>query len=196
MSHAKSRRAFMRQGGRLALVGGLAKLAAGALPAQAAYAPHPPPPPLAQGERSLALAHTHTRERLSLVYAVGSDYLPEALQRLNHMLRDHYSGEVGRMDPSLLDQLHRLRQLFGTAGAFEVISAYRCEATNAQLKSSRGGGVAKRSLHLQGRAIDIRLPGVPLSVLHKAALAMQAGGVGYYPREQFVHLDTGPVRRW
>lgn len=149
-------------------------------------------------QRLLSLAHTHTGERIALVYAAGADYLPDALQRLNRFLRDHYSGEVGRMDPLLFDQLHRLRQQLGLApdAAFEVISGYRCEATNSRLRKAGGGGVATRSLHLQGRAIDVRLPGVPLAALRDAALALGAGGVGYYPAQQFVHLDTGAVRRW
>jgi uncharacterized protein YcbK (DUF882 family) len=176
-----SRRALLRQGV------GAAGLGVGALlvgPARAAQA------------RSLALVHTHTGERIELAYADGPAYDRAALAALNHFLRDHYSGEVGTIDPAVFDQLHRLHVAAGSGKPFEVISGYRCPATNARLRSSGGGGVARRSLHLEGRAVDVRLPGVALPVLRDAALALRAGGVGYYPREQFVHLDSGRVRTW
>jgi uncharacterized protein YcbK (DUF882 family) len=179
-----ARRLFMRRVARLSVVGAAA--AAVSQPALAS-APH---------ARSLALAHTHTRERLSVVYAMGDRYVPDALSTLNHFLRDHYTGDVGVIDPNLLDLLHRLRTELGSAGPFEVISGYRCPTTNAGLKATRGGGVATRSLHMDGKAVDIRLPGVPLSDLRDAALSLRAGGVGYYPRDQFVHVDTGRVRNW
>jgi uncharacterized protein YcbK (DUF882 family) len=147
-------------------------------------------------ERELALDHTHTGEHIRLTYALGDSYLPEGLDRLNLFLRDHYSGDVGVIDPVLFDQLHRVRSLVGTSVAYQVISGYRSPATNQRLRQTRGGGVASRSLHMDGRAIDIRLPGVPLKELRDAALSLKAGGVGYYPGEQFVHLDTGRVRRW
>jgi uncharacterized protein YcbK (DUF882 family) len=145
--------------------------------------------------RSLALAHTHTGERVELVYAVGERYVDEALGALNRFLRDHYSGEVGRIDPGVLDQLHQVQQRLG-GRAFEIISGYRGRRTNAHLQATRGGGVATRSLHLEGRALDIRLQGVALSDLRDAALELRAGGVGYYPGDRFVHIDTGRVRRW
>ncbi len=146
--------------------------------------------------RGLALVNTHTREKIDLVYATGERYVPKALGWLNHFLRDHYTGEVGLMDPEVFDLLHRVQQVLGSKGSFEVISGYRCEATNRHLRLTRGGGVADRSLHTAGRAIDVRLPGVPLADLHKAALSLRAGGVGFYPREQFIHIDTGRVRSW
>ena len=146
--------------------------------------------------RGLALVHTHTHEKIDLVYADGESYLPAALGSLNHFLRDHYTGDIGLMDPQIYDQLHRVQLLFGGNQAFEVISGYRCPATNANLRQTRSGGVAKHSLHMEGRAIDVRLPGVPLAELHQAALSLRGGGVGFYPREQFVHLDTGLVRNW
>lgn len=148
------------------------------------------------GERSLGFEHTHTGERIDLVYAVGDRYLPESLARLDRFLRDHYSGDVGRMDPLLFDQLHGLQRTLGASGRFQVISGYRCPATNATLRRTRGGGVATTSLHMQGRAMDVRLPGVPLAELRDAALELRAGGVGYYPDDRFVHVDTGRVRRW
>lgn len=148
--------------------------------------------------RSLMLDHTHTRERIDLVYASGEQYLPQALGSLNHFLRDHYSGEVGQIDPNLFDLLHQVRQTLGSQVpmSYQIISGYRGPITNARLRDTRGGGVAKRSLHMEGKAIDIRLPGVPLAELRDAALSLKAGGVGYYPREQFVHIDTGRVRTW
>lgn len=146
--------------------------------------------------RTLAFDHTHTGERLSLVYAVGDRYVDDALGALNHFMRDHYTGEIGTMDPQLFDLLHRVKSELGTRSSFQVISGYRCPKTNATLKATRGGGVAKRSLHMDGKAIDVRLPGVPLGDLRDAALSLRRGGVGFYPRDQFVHLDTGRVRHW
>ncbi|WP_414708363.1 YcbK family protein [Ramlibacter sp.] len=181
---ASARRSFLRRFAQAAMVGAAAPLAARtawAVPANA---------------RSLAFDHTHTGEKLSIVYAVGERYLPEALQALNHFLRDHYTGDVGVIEPQLFDVLHRLRSALGANQSFQVISGYRCPATNASLKATRGGGVAKRSLHMDGKAIDIRLPGVQLADLRDAALSLKAGGVGFYQREQFVHVDTGRVRTW
>lgn len=176
-----SRRALLRRSMRVAALGAGAALA---LPARAAAA------------RSLALVHTHTGERIGLVYANGAAYDRGALDALNHFLRDHYSGDVGTIDPALFDQLHRVQLGLGAAQPFEVISGYRCPATNDRLRGTRGGGVARHSLHVEGRAIDVRLPGVELAGLREAALALRAGGVGFYPRERFVHLDTGRVRTW
>lgn len=146
--------------------------------------------------RSLALDHTHTGEQLALVYAQGAQYVPDALASLNHFLRDHYTGDVGVIDPNLFDLLYRVRLKLGVAQSFEVISGYRCPTTNETLRTTRGGGVARRSLHMDGKAIDIRLPGVPLGELRDVALSLRAGGVGYYPGEQFLHIDTGRVRSW
>ena len=178
-----SRRVFLRRGARLAAAALVAPLA---LPARAAT----------PEVRSLAFEHTHTGEKLSLVYAQRNQYLPDALERLNHLLRDHYSGELGRIDPRLFDLLFGVQQTLGVAQPFQVISGFRGAATNARLRETRGGGVASKSLHLEGRAVDIRIAGVALSALRGAALALQGGGVGFYAREQFVHIDTGRVRAW
>jgi uncharacterized protein YcbK (DUF882 family) len=178
------RRLFLRRSAHLAVIG-----AAGPLAARTAYAS-------SAGERSLAFDHTHTREKLSLVYATGGEYVTQALAQLNHFLRDHYSGDVGVIDPQLFDLLHRVKTELGAREPFQVISGYRCPVTNEKLHTTRGGGVATRSLHMDGKAIDIRIPGVPLAELRDAALSLRAGGVGYYPREQFVHVDTGRVRTW
>lgn len=175
---------------------GTAMADASALPAQGMTTPQRQASETLQ--RALAFNHTHTHERISVVYAAEGAYLPAALIQLNRFLRDHYAGTVGRMDPQLFDLLHQLRARLGGTSLppFEVISGYRSPLTNGQLRQSRGGGVAKHSLHMEGRAIDIRLPGVPLAELRDAALSLQAGGVGYYPQEQFVHVDTGRVRSW
>ena len=176
------RRHFLRHG---------VSLAAAALPALATPARAALP-----GARGLTMAHTHTGEHIDLVYAVQERYVPESLGLLNHFLRDHYSGAVGVIDPVLFDLLHRVRQLLGSPASFEVISGYRDAATNSHLRATRGGGVASKSLHMEGRAIDVRLPGVALADLRDAALSLRAGGVGFYPGQRFVHIDTGRVRHW
>ena len=150
----------------------------------------------ALAERALSLVHTHTRERIELVYAVADTYVDNALGSLNRFLRDHYSGDVGRIDPRLFDLLHQVRQLVGSDRPYEVISGYRCPATNSTLRNTRGGGVAQHSLHMEGRAIDVRLPGIALADLRDAAVSLKAGGVGFYAGQQFIHIDTGRVRQW
>jgi len=182
-SHTAERRRFLRHTAHLA--------AAGAMPLLAKPARANVP-----GARRLALVHTHTRERIDLVFAVDQRYDPAALAQLNRFLRDHYNGDIGNIDPRVFDQLHRVRQMLGSTGAFDIISGYRSPATNASLREKRGGGVARHSLHMEGRAIDVRLPGASLADLRDAALSLRAGGVGFYPREQFVHLDTGRLRNW
>lgn len=179
-----ARRLFLRRTTQVAIAAAALPLAA--RPARAAPA----------DARSLRLDHTHTGEQIDLVYAVGAHYRPEAIGRLNHFLRDHYSGEVGQIDPRLLDLLHALGRTLQADRPFQVISGYRCPSTNQRLRDTRGGGVAVRSLHMDGRAIDIRLPGVALGDLRDAALSLKAGGVGTYRRDQFVHIDTGRRRSW
>ena len=145
--------------------------------------------------RSLSFVHTHTAERLTLAYAAGDTYFPDALATVSRFLRDFRNGEVHPIDPQLLDQLHAVSAATGSRASFDVISGYRSPATNQALHE-RSNGVASRSLHLEGRAIDIRLPDVPLADLRDAAVSLRAGGVGYYPGSRFVHLDTGRHRRW
>ena len=147
------------------------------------------------GERILKFHHLHTGEALTRTYWADGVYLDEPLADIDRVLRDHRSGEVHPIDPQLLDLLHRLQQQTGSRKAFEIISGYRSPKTNAALRKN-SSGVAKRSLHMQGRAIDIRIPGVDLARLRKAALALKGGGVGYYPKSNFLHLDTGRVRHW
>lgn len=143
----------------------------------------------------LAFEHAHTGERVSLVYRMGGEYVPSALRVLDHFLRDFRTGDQCQMDPQLLDILSLLSSLTRSKQPFQVISAYRSPLTNAMLRE-QGRGVARSSLHLEGRAIDIRLEDVPLSDLRDAALSLKGGGVGYYPGPDFVHVDTGRVRAW
>jgi len=150
----------------------------------------------ASGPRTLAFRHTHTGETLAIAYASGDAYVAGALARIEWLLRDFRTGESKPIDPALLDQLHALAGVTGSRAPFEVISGYRSPATNAALRQRGGGGVATHSLHLEGRAIDVRLADVALADLRDAALSLHAGGVGYYPDSAFVHVDTGRVRRW
>lgn len=169
-------------------------LASAALAAPMLLLPRRSPASAAQ-PRSLAFDHTHTGERLSITYALGDHYFPDALRALNHFLRDFRTGATHAIDPRLLDQLRLLRQVTRSEAPFQVISAYRSAATNEMLRS-RNRGIASRSLHLQGQAIDVRLADVALGDLRDAALSLRAGGVGYYRGPDFIHIDTGRVRRW
>lgn len=182
------RRRFVRGGFALAL-GAAASQPAWAVSARPFFDP-------GDGIARLAFVNTHTGEKLDVVYREGPLYLSDALAEIDRLLRDHRSGDVHEIDRTLLDQLARLRGLLDAGRRpFHVISGYRSPKTNAML-ASHGRGVATKSLHLHGRAIDIRLPGTELRTLHRAALSIRAGGVGYYARSNFVHLDTGRVRRW
>lgn len=149
----------------------------------------------AASERFLAFRHMHTGERLQTAYYANGSYLPAALERIDWLLRDFRTGDSHRIDPRLLDILHAVCADCGGGGEFEIISGYRSPKTNAQLRAS-SNGVARRSLHLEGRAIDVRLCGSSTARLRDAAVALGRGGVGYYPGSDFVHLDTGRVRQW
>lgn len=146
-------------------------------------------------ERILTFRNLHTGEKLRATFWAQGDYIREELGAVNRVLRDHRSGDVHPMDPKLLDLLYVLQQSVGVKGAFHIISGYRSPATNQKLRA-KSSGVAKKSLHMQGKAIDIRLPGCELKQLRNAALALKAGGVGYYPSSNFLHVDTGRVRNW
>jgi len=145
--------------------------------------------------KSLSLYNTHTSETLEVVFCRDGIYDGAALSELNFLLRDHRENESIIMDRGLFDQMWALQQRCGGDNAYEIISGYRSPATNNMLRR-KSSGVAKESYHLKGRAIDIRLRGTKLNKLHREALAMNAGGVGYYPGSDFIHLDTGPVRSW
>ena len=146
-------------------------------------------------ERLLDFYHTHTGEELTVVYFANGEYVPQALEQVNEFLRDFRNGDVIPIDPGLLDLLFQVKLETQTESPFEVISAYRSPQTNEMLRSN-GRGVAKKSMHLLGKAIDIRLRDVEIGELRTVALELQRGGVGYYPKSNFVHVDTGRVRRW
>lgn len=149
----------------------------------------------AQAPRALSLHNLHTGERLTRTYWADGDYVRESLADIDRLLRDHRTDDVHPMDPQLLDVLHRLQRNVGSRKPFEIISGYRSPKTNALLRGN-SSGVAKKSLHMQGRAVDLRLPGHQLGKLRQAALSLKAGGVGYYSKSDFLHMDTGRVRHW
>ena len=172
-------------GAGLGLIGS-ALLPAGAMAAQSR----------SSGERALSFYHTHTGETAKAVFWANGGFVKDGLSELNRLLRDFRTGDVHVIDPELFNLLHRARALTGGEGKrFEIISGFRSHRTNEMLRG-HSTGVAKKSLHQQGKAIDVRLPGVDLANLRKAALALKGGGVGYYPDPQFVHMDTGRVRFW
>jgi len=149
----------------------------------------------AMEERSLEFVNTHTGETLKAAYFTAGSYCEDTLSGFDHLLRDHRSGEATRMDRGLFDLLHDVATLAGKDARYEVISGYRSPTTNAML-NARSSGVAKRSLHMEGRAIDIRLVGYRTDRLRDLALSLKAGGVGFYRKSDFVHLDTGRFRTW
>lgn len=171
-----TRRTFLRLSGVACVLA--------AAPAWAATAP-----------RTLSFAHTHTGEALTVTYWRDGHYVAEALAAVNHVLRDFRSGDLHVIDPALLDYLHAVQSSLGCDAPFGVISGYRCLATNQMLQHA-GSGVASSSLHLEGRAIDVRIPGIKTAKLRDTAAALRRGGVGYYSASGFVHLDTGRYRQW
>jgi uncharacterized protein YcbK (DUF882 family) len=175
-------------GARRRLLLGLASAAAAAAAAL-------PPRAAADAPRRLVLANTHTGEILDTVFRDGAGYLPGELGRIDWLLRDHRSGELIPLDARLFDLLYELAAAAGVEPRYQVISGYRSAATNAMLVATTDG-VSARSLHMQGKAIDVRLEGIALARLRDLALARGVGGVGYYPVSEFVHLDLGRVRSW
>ena len=146
-------------------------------------------------ERKLSFYHTHTHETLEVTYAVGGEFVESALVEVNEFLADFRTGGATVMDPDLLEVIYDVRASLGSDATFEVISAYRSPETNEMLRGN-SSGVAKNSQHLLGKAIDVRLRDVATSDLRDAAIKLQRGGVGYYEESDFVHMDTGRVRRW
>ena len=147
-------------------------------------------------DHRIRLSHTHTGEHIDIVYRHGAEFSPEAEVQLDHFLRDHRTGDVKHYDPRLFDILADLAASVGHPDAeINIICGYRSSWSNEFLRA-RSSGVAKNSLHMQAHAIDIRIPGVDTLTLRNAALALGRGGVGYYPRSEFVHVDTGRVRTW
>ena len=182
-----SRRTFLRRGAAgvaLAAGGTAGGAASGAAPTGALTS-----------RRRLNLVNTHTWERLDVVYFTRGMYIDESMTAISHLMRDHRAGEECAMDRVLFDSLSRLHASLDTEEPLHLLSGYRTPETNAKLRQ-RSKGVARFSLHMEGRAADIYVPGVPTRTLQQAALAMQAGGVGYYGRSGFVHIDTGRVRNW
>ena len=163
------------------------------------FAPSAPiesPPPIDMTvPRSLSMTNVNSGESISVTYWSNGTYHRDALDKLNHFLRDVKTGEQTEMDPLLFDVLWQTMQITGFHGTVEVLSGYRSPETNAWL-ASVSAGVARDSQHMNGNAMDIRFPGVPVYKMRQAARSLQMGGVGYYPRSGFVHIDTGPVRYW
>jgi len=146
-------------------------------------------------DRKLALHNLHTGETVQATYWAEGEYQLSELAEINRILRDHRTGDVIDMDPQLVNLLHLLHETVDGKKPFDVISGYRSPMTNATLQK-KSSGVAKKSFHMLGKAIDVTLPGRDLAKLNSAALALNAGGVGYYPKSDFIHVDTGPVRSW
>ncbi|GHA37346.1 DUF882 domain-containing protein [Photobacterium aphoticum] len=144
--------------------------------------------------RQISLSNIHTNEDLETEYFDGKQYLKAELQKMNYLCRDFRRNEVAKMDRRLFDAITEIQAGLGHKGQVRVISGYRSPATNQALRKT--GGVAKKSYHMKGQAIDFNLEGVSLSRIRSAAQELRLGGVGYYPRSGFVHIDTGPVRRW
>ena len=198
--HSADRRRFLQVGAAAAAVVALPSRLKAVTPA----APVPPPvaAEAAKGPalpvRALSFVHTHTAEKAEIAYAVGGQYQADALARLNRLLRDFRTGQVHAIDPKLFDLLHELTVELGAEAPFHVISGFRSPHTNSMLRSrgGKGTGVATNSLHMVGKAIDIRVPDVKLKMLRDAAADLKRGGVGYYPSSNFVHVDTGRVRYW
>ena len=155
----------------------------------------PTPVPVSGRDRELSFYNTHTGEKLSATFWSDGKYLDDGAEEINWILRDYRAGIASSIDPKLLDLLHQLQAKVEHQGEFHIISGYRSPATNKML-NKQSSGVAKRSHHMLGKAIDVRLPGFDTSQLHKAAISLKGGGVGYYSSSNFVHLDVGRVRYW
>lgn len=150
----------------------------------------------AQGERTISLTNLHTGEKLESCYYNGSKFVESELDKINHICRDFRRNEVYPLDKNLLVQLDAIQTVLKKKTEIQIISGYRSPATNESLRANSSGGVAKKSLHMQGKALDFRLAGVDLNDVRKAAIELKMGGVGFYPKSNFVHIDTGGVRSW
>ena len=177
------RRSFLKSSAVLASVLGVPALARAASPLAM---PH---------ERTLRMYNTHTGESLRTVFWAEGQFVPDAMNDINKLLRDHRNNQVTQMDPKLLFLLDQVSNAVGASSVVHIISGYRSPASN-QLLAEKTSGVARHSMHLDGKALDVRIPGRDLAALHKAALHAGGGGVGYYPDSQFVHMDTGRLRHW
>ena len=150
---------------------------------------------LARQERLLTFYNTHTGENLTVIYKRHGEYIPESLEKISYILRDHRSSDIHPIDPKLMDFLYDLQTEVGNHGEVHIISGYRSPTTNKKLRQ-KSKGVAKGSLHMQGKALDFRLPGTDTVKLRDAARKMKRGGVGYYKKSDFIQIDTGRVRNW
>lgn len=187
ITHSVSRRKFICGAAALAGLATIPKPLMAGIPKQ-------PIGIFAKPARYLAFDNLHTGETTKLIYWEKGRYIKGALKEINHILRDHRTNEVARIDVNLLDNLFILHNKLGSRVPFQVISGYRSPKSNAMLRE-HSGGVAKKSMHMEGKAIDICLEDKDLSFIRTAALSLNAGGVGYYPN-QFVHIDTGKIRSW
>jgi uncharacterized protein YcbK (DUF882 family) len=183
LSRDHGRRQFLRHG--------LAAVSAGILLPSTAQAVTR----LGEHEKKLSFSNTHTGEKIQSVFWAEGNFIPEGLKEINHVLRDFRTNEVAEIDPDLLMLIHRLYDTVEATRPAQIISGYRSPKTNAALRS-KSKGVAKKSYHMKGMAIDIRIGGIDLRRLQKAAKRLKGGGVGYYPKSQFLHIDTGRVRSW
>jgi len=146
-------------------------------------------------KRNLLLFNTHTGQKLDVCYFARGQYQPEALEKINYILRDYRTGEIKPIRMELLNLLHSISKKFDQPASFHIISGYRSPETNAKLRK-KSKYVVKNSLHIQGEAVDIRIPGYDTRCLRKVCMKLKAGGVGYYRKSDFVHVDVGPVRHW
>ena len=146
-------------------------------------------------EKSLAFYNIHTGEGLRATYWFRGKYLSKAMDDINYIMRDYRTNEVRPIDTGLLDFLHAIGSKLEIRHNFYIVSGYRCPATNEFLRR-KGKGVDKNSLHMYGKAVDIRVPKCDISTVRSAALNLRYGGVGYYPDSNFVHVDVGDVRSW
>jgi len=177
-----SRRAFLTRAG-IAAVGAML------LPSKEAFSK------AFSQERMLSFHNVHTDEELTLVCSPQQSYDRQVVQRFSYFLRDHHSDEICAMDPALIDLLFAVSAFTGSTGTFKIVSGYRSPETNAWLRKV-SHGVAEHSMHIEGKAVDIRMTDVDTRTIRQVGLALQQGGVGYYPRADFVHLDTGRIRSW
>lgn len=152
---------------------------------------------IGNGARRLSFRNAHTGESFSGVYRVGNKYLPDAFQQINTVMRDFRTDQSYPMDPRVIDIIYSVQRMTGRQMPLEILSGYRSPQTNNMLRGrSKRSGVAKKSLHMEGRAIDLRMEGFSTKRLRDIAASLRAGGVGYYSKSNFVHLDSGDVRTW
>lgn len=156
---------------------------------------HPALAALRPERHVLSFYNVHTAETLKTCYRANGKLIHRAVSRINHIMRDFRTGEIKAIDPNLLDLLHHIVVGVKPVAPISIISGYRSPSTNAALRRV-SSGVSKKSLHMEGRAVDIRIPGHQTPALRQVAIDLQSGGVGYYPQSNFVHLDTGPIKVW